>query len=206
MYITKPFLVLSMVASAGFLTGSVEAESCVERSGSPTLLFQNGSEVVPIVPAFEDYSYMLFDACDAWDLTVEGGGCAIYPMMGDINWNAVAAICDGSKVIVYDRRLSGRVGYSGAQAIIAHELGHLVCGHLDENDASIERNHAIELEADAFAAATLRRLGFSLEDIFSYEPLLSESPSISHPTKSARLAALAAGWNDPTAVMNCIGP
>lgn len=190
-----------------FLSLSVQAsaESCVmvadtKSVPTPTIIYDGG--LFTLEPAFEDYSFMLFDACEAWEMTIEKG-CDIYPMMGAIKWNALATVCDGNKVIVYDRRISPRIGYDGAQAVIAHELGHHLCNHLTVSKAASDESHDQELEADKFAGATLRMLGFSRESALSYLPLLMEQSTLSHPSRIKRKAALLAGWDDPGSGLEC---
>lgn len=118
--------------------------------------------------------------------------------VGNLPFNALATTCDGLKLIVYDRKLTPLVGYTGALAIISHELGHHYCGHLEE-----QKGHESELEADRFAGATLKQLGYRLQDVFSYEAIMSDRPSHSHPEKKARLAALVEGWHEPDNAKNC---
>lgn len=181
------------------------AETCImvadtEGIPTPTIVYDGG--LCTLEPAFEDYSYMLFDACDAWGLTIDTG-CDIYPMMGAIKWNALATICDGNKVIVYDRRLSPSIGYEGAQAVIAHELGHHLCNHLAALPIDTVESHKQELEADRFAGATLRWIGFSRDNALGYLHLLMDQPSLSHPSKGEREAALLLGWDDPNSGLAC---
>lgn len=166
----------------------------------------NVDEYVPIEPAFEDYGLMLEDACAAWGFSVDGG-CDIYPMMGDFNWNAVATVCDGNKVIVYDRRLSDTLGYDGAQAVVAHELGHHVCQHLiTASSDSYERGRQKELEADRFAGATLRLLGFSKDSISGFASIMADQPSRFHPGRVDRKNAISSGWSDPRTALLCLDP
>lgn len=198
----------SLICLAVFLSLPVKAsaESCVMVAdavgvSTPTIIYDGG--LFTLEPAFEDYSFMLFEACDAWGMTIETG-CDIYPMMGAIKWNAVATICDGNKVIVYDRRISPHIGYDGAQAVIAHELGHHLCNHLTVSKVDTDESHKQELEADKFAGATLQRIGFSRDAALSYLPLLMEQPSLSHPSRAQRKAALLAGWDDPGTGLECL--
>lgn len=70
-----------------------------------------GSSSVAIVPAFEDYAFMLFDVCDAMKMSKED--CNILPTNGDLGGNAIATIYDGNELVVYDRTLSPKIGYGG---------------------------------------------------------------------------------------------
>lgn len=190
------YFVLLLIGSS-LLAQHAGAETCIEvqdTSGIPAPVYidRDGS-LYMLEPAFEDYSYMLYDACFAWDIPLESG-CSIYPMMGAINRNALATTCNGHKVIIYDRRISPNLGYIGAQAVIAHELGHHICGHLG---ASLISNHQSELEADRFAGATLRLMGFSRESAGRYANILSDHATPTHPSRLERLAALRAGWDNP---------
>lgn len=172
------------------------AEACVmvqDTSGIPSPALVYNGDLYMLEPAFEDYSHMLFDACSAWDLSFDSG-CDIFPMMGAINRNAVATTCDDNKVIIYDRRLSPNLGYIGSQAVIAHELGHHICDHLQE---SLISDHQQELEADRFAGATLRLMGFSRVSVASYTNIISDHATPTHPSRLERLAALRAGWDNP---------
>ncbi|WFR97568.1 hypothetical protein [Rhizobium tumorigenes] len=77
--------------------------------GSPGLHVPVSKQDVFAVPAFEDYSYMLFDVCDAMGLTAEKG-CDIYPMNASLGGNAIVTVQNGNKIVVYDRELSPKVG------------------------------------------------------------------------------------------------
>ena len=162
----------------------------------PTVHFPVGSRVVSAYPAFEDYANMLFDLCDA--LKLSSKECMIYPMNAKLGGNALAAIVDGNRVIVYDRTLSADVGYDGAEMIIAHELGHHRCGHLGSSSHPRQ-----ELQADAFAGAAAKRMGKSLDAALSAVPIFTKRPGLTHPGRDDRAAAIAAGWRDPDAGLAC---
>ncbi|MBY6163424.1 ImmA/IrrE family metallo-endopeptidase [Mameliella alba] len=168
--------------------------------GTPHLV--EDSAPVLIEPAFEDYMFMLFDACEAAGLSLENG-CDIYPMMGDISAGAVAALCEGNKVIVYNRRLSREIGYAGAQAALAHELGHHACGHFRQPTNSVRDQQLREAEADAFAGAVMRKLGFSAEAALGYQSVLGQGATHSHPSKLTRLGVISAGWLQPDEAFKC---
>ncbi|WP_086155980.1 hypothetical protein [Rhizobium sp. Kim5] len=190
---------IAMMIAAGIAT-SATAEDGVEVTvdeSSPAMHMIIGKQKVWATPAFEDYMYMFFDLCDAMELKV-GEECQIYPMNAEIGLNALATEQNGNRLILYDRRLSAEVGGEGAQMIIAHELGHHYCGHLGKHgDASLE------LEADRFAAAAMRKAGMSLDAAMSVLPILSERPSKSHPGREARVAAIKAGWENPETGKDC---
>jgi hypothetical protein len=156
------------------------------------------SKIVTLEPAFEDYSYMLEDACEA--MNIEGEECMIFSLMGPIGFNAVATMIDGNKAIVYDRRLSSIVGGDGAEAIIAHELGHHVCKHLGK-----PHKLGFEIEADVFAGAAMKRMNRPLVAALSYVGILDENQTISHPFREQRIAAITKGWTRPETAKDCLG-
>jgi hypothetical protein len=163
----------------------------------PTLHFPAGRHIVSAYPAFEDYMFMFFDICDAMGFSVENE-CQIYPMNADIGGNALATVVDGNRVIVYDRRLSAIVGAEGAEMIIAHELGHHHCRHLD---TSLDSHK--ELVADAFAGAAMKLMGMPVDAALAAVVVLDERPSLTHPGRQERVVAIKAGWNDPQAGKAC---
>lgn len=163
----------------------------------PALHIPLGKRVVSARPAFEDYTFMLFDVCDA--LSLEGDDCLIYPLNASLGGNvAVATIFDGNRVIIYDRELSPLVGYEGAEMIIAHELAHHHCGHIGTAPDPKQ-----ELAADALAGAAARLMGRSLDAALSAVNVLAERPSSTHPGRQARIEAITAGWNDPEKAKGC---
>ena len=124
------------------------AEVCSTVGMSPYYIGEGN--FARLEPAFEDYVYMLDDACSAWGFTARDD-CGIVTLMGDIGLNALATYCGDLPVIIYNRELSGIVGGDGAEFVIAHELGHHVCRHLDQTADSLGTIRAEELEADRFA-------------------------------------------------------
>lgn len=77
-------------------------------------------------------------------------------------------------------------------SILAHEIGHHLSGH---TLLSSGNNHDQELEADRFSGFILYKLGATLgESQIAVDQLCSEKGSLTHPPKSARLAAIANGW------------
>jgi len=165
-----------------------------------SLHYPLGDRTVYIYPAFEDYAFMLFDVCDA--IVLKGDDCLIYPFNGEIE-NAIEAIYEGNRIIVYDRRLSSILGYNGAMTVIAHEVGHHYCNHIHKLSTSVEEAHSMELEADRFAGAAMRRAGMSLSGALSMARILSRCPSITHPSRSRRIAAIREGWHNPASIYRC---
>ncbi len=196
------FALVVMAATLAHASATM-AQQCVSLPHSdglpgPALVTETG--VALLEPAFEDYAFMLFDICDVWAFETSDE-CGIYTLMGDIGWNAIATTCDGNRVIAYDRRLSALVGGDGAQAVIAHELGHHICGHLE--DSNKISSHEAELQADRFAGASMRKLGYTIDAALSFAPILSGAPSDSHPAADLRVQAIIQGWSDPDAALHC---
>ncbi|WP_408914450.1 hypothetical protein [Brucella pseudogrignonensis] len=187
--------------SSSVMAQEDEAEGMIVdlSESSPALHFPIGinGKSVQVVPAFEDYGYMLDDSCNAMELTFEDE-CKIFPMNADLGENAIATILEGNKVIDYDRQMSHDVGYDGAMAIIAHELGHHFCGHLGKT-----ADPSRELEADRFAGAVMRKSKMSLDAAMAWATIMDERPSRSHPAKADRLKAIKAGWNAPESAKSC---
>lgn len=184
----------------GFATMNAAAQEGVMLhlgKDSPALHIPVGDKDVFAEPAFEDYTYMFFDLCDAVGLDVKDE-CNIYPMNASLGGNAIATVQDGNRIIVYDRTLSPEIGYEGAMMVIAHELGHHYCHHL-ETSADPRK----ELAADRFAGAAMRLSKMSLEAALSAVPVLDERPSKSHPGKTDRVKAIKDGWNDPSIGKKC---
>jgi hypothetical protein len=183
------------------LSGAAIAE---ERSGQMIIFGEDaksihmpvGNRNVWIEPAFEDYASMLFDVCDAMKISTDE--CLIYPMNGDLGGNAIATIVDGNSLVVYDRTLSTILGYEGAMAVIAHEVGHHYCGHIDRPPDT-----KMELEADRFAGGAMRAADYSLDSTLTMAKVFDERPSPSHPGRREREAAITAGWNGPEAAKAC---
>lgn len=165
--------------------------------GTRSLHVPFGDQSVWIEPAFEDYTFMMFDVCDAMKL--EGDDCLIYPMNGTVG-GAIATIVEGNPIIVYDRTFHSSTSFD-PHTVIAHEVGHHFCGHLHEPNSPEQ-----ELEADRFAAAAMRLVGGNtLENILASLESLESRPSVSHPGRRDRLAAMIDGWNNPENAKLCKG-
>lgn len=176
------------------------ASACVKTDFGSCFERPDG-RLVFIEPAFEDYMFMLFDICDAMKIDY----CSYPLLMGDLGFNAMAArIEDVGDVIIYDRKLSLLVGGDGAEAIIAHELAHIKCGHL-ETSYDMKSSHLAELEADRFAGAAMKRMGRPRETLGMLVDVLEDQPTLSHPGKEDRIMALQQGYDSPDSAMLCAG-
>jgi hypothetical protein len=189
--------IISIVATAATTFMSLSAErsyACVETDDSSCFKRADG-EVIPIEPAFEDYLYMYFDICDVMHME-----CSYPVLMGDLGYNAVATRHPvGGEIIIYDRKLSS---ISDPEVVIAHEMAHLKCQHLDW-PRDEEHAHMAELQADRFAGAAMRLLGRPRDGLPSAYDFLKDQPSLSHPAKELRIEALLSGFDDPEAAREC---
>lgn len=112
------------------------------------------------------------------------------------SWTAFAAIYDGNRYIVYDRKTrflddKGIIRYDDL-AVIAHEIAHHISGHtISIGNLS---NFQEELEADRFAAFVLARLGASREQSYFWTNRFSKFDSDTHPARHKRKQAAIEGW------------
>lgn len=115
---------------------------------------------------------------------------------------AAAIVVEGQRCIVYNPVFMRAINHvthtswSGV-SVLAHEIGHHLNGHTlsadPRNQASSYRD---ELEADEFSGFVLRRMGAPSEAALAALSLLAtEEESGTHPPRSARVAAVAKGWN-----------
>ena len=155
-----PLLTASILLVVAPAVAQDEGDGAVEDpivltfdADTPALHIPVGRQSVEIVPAFEDYAFMLYDLCDGLGLT--GDECLIFPMNGDLGGNAIATVVEGSPIIVYDRTLSQKAGYAGAMGIIAHELGHHRCGHLGTAPDPRKELAADEARCDSWCTGLL---------------------------------------------------
>lgn len=120
---------------------------------------------------------------------------------GDVP-NAAAVILlnpstkEPERYIIYNQtfmyNIEKRINYWASVSILAHEIGHHLNGHSLMPGGS---RPSIELEADKFSGFVLATLGANLEDAqAAINNLVSQEGSLTHPPKSARLAAIANGW------------
>ena len=112
--------------------------------------------------------------------------------------NAVAVVYQGKRYILYNpdfiNRLNAAAGNKWASiSILAHEIGHHLNGHTLE---SIGSQPEKELEADEFSGFVLRRMGSTLAEAQAAMRIAADyKQSLTHPGKTERLTAIAAGWN-----------
>jgi hypothetical protein len=86
--------------------------------------------------------------------------------------------------------------YWSAIGVLAHEMGHHFNGHTLLNGGS---RPPTELEADEFAGFVLGKLGATIKEaqsMFNNKLMYQEFDSDSHPATSARLEAIAVGWEN----------
>jgi Flp pilus assembly protein TadD len=82
-----------------------------------------------------------------------------------------------------------------AYSVLAHEIGHHINGHTLLVQRTPRERRLLELEADQFSGSVLRMLGASIDEAQAgINTLRLEGESLTHPAKSARLAAASAGW------------
>ena len=124
---------------------------------------------------------------------------------GDVP-NAAAVILlnpstkEPERYIIYNQtfmyNIEKRINYWASVSILAHEIGHHLNGHSLMPGGS---RPSLELEADKFSGFVLATLGANLmETQAAINNLVSEEGSLTHPPKSARLAAIANGWYEST--------
>lgn len=112
--------------------------------------------------------------------------------------NAAAVIIKSKRYILYNPKFMSQINSVtgsdwAAVSILAHEIGHHLNGHTLDNVGSRPQT---ELEADEFSGFVLRKLGAGLADAQAVmEVIASLKGSHSHPPKTDRLTAIAAGWN-----------
>jgi hypothetical protein len=137
------------------------------------------------------------EAVSALKLVTDASGLASnFKILASEVPNAAAAIINNQRYILYNQtfmyNITQRVNYWGSISILAHEVGHHLNGHSLLNVGS---RPSLELEADKFSGFILAKLGATLEEAQSaINSFVTESGSINHPGKSARLAAIANGW------------
>lgn len=123
--------------------------------------------------------------------------------------NGVAMILTGrggdTRLIVMDPNYQFGKGGLGAIAyrfVLAHEVGHHVCGHLSRNMNALPWNS--ELQADRFGGDAMKRWlkmhgGYDLSHLLTAVRMsLTARASATHPGVPDRLSAVTRGWNEGT--------
>lgn len=112
--------------------------------------------------------------------------------------NALATIRNSQRLILYSQNfiltIKNATGTDWAGiSILAHEIGHHLNGHTIMPGGS---RPDIELQADKFSGFVCAKMGASLSEAqAAMNQIASNSGSTTHPPKSARLEAIAIGWN-----------
>ena len=108
---------------------------------------------------------------------------------------------DGLRYIVYDNAFISRLNDGGvdwaAMSILAHELGHHLCGHTLRSSQTLEEQRKKELEADEFSGFIMEKLGASLDQAeMAVKQLAGEGDDTysTHPSKEKRLASIEKGY------------
>lgn len=119
--------------------------------------------------------------------------------------NAAAVIKGSDRYILYNQnfihslKAATRSDWS-PYSVMAHEIAHHLAGHTLNNSGS---RPSLELEADKYSGFILAKLGASLEDAQATIASIGDlKPSVTHPAKHDRLAAIANGWFESCAKSN----
>lgn len=111
--------------------------------------------------------------------------------------NAAAVVIDEKRYILYNKEFMKKANEItnsswASISILAHEIGHHLQGHTLTSTGS---RPPIELEADKFSGFVLARMGATLQDAqTAIQNLVSDVESATHPKRSDRLNAIAAGF------------
>ncbi|MCE3283417.1 MAG: hypothetical protein K0Q66_2154 [Chitinophagaceae bacterium] len=120
--------------------------------------------------------------------------------------NAGAVFYNNKRYILYNPNFIKQIDRAAQNdwasiSILAHEIGHHVKGHVFASNGG--SSHQNELEADEFSGLVLRKMGATLDDAqLAMKMISGEQGSASHPGKTARLDAIAKGWNVGAPVTN----
>ncbi len=113
--------------------------------------------------------------------------------------NALANTINGTRFILYNatffEKFKGNAEAKwAAYIVLAHEIGHHLNNHdLDEKD--MKKRKSMELQSDQFAGSVCRTLGASLQEALAgMEAMELPGETLTHPPKSARIAAITSGW------------
>jgi len=113
--------------------------------------------------------------------------------------NAVARVENGKRYIIYNPNFINHLidvsqSYWSAIGVLAHEIGHHINGHTLDGLGSRPNK---EIKADEFAGFVMFKMGASLleaQSTFRNNLMYQEFDSRTHPRTSARLEAIALGW------------
>lgn len=111
--------------------------------------------------------------------------------------NAYAFMYEGKRFISYDPILFNDLEYYSDTywsiiSIFAHEIGHHLSGHSEDNIGS---NPVSELEADYFTGFVLYKMGASLEQsLIAINLMGGEIDTETHPSKYKRIKKIEEGW------------
>jgi tetratricopeptide (TPR) repeat protein len=117
-------------------------------------------------------------------------------MAADVS-NAQAGIYGSTRFILYNQSFIQKIkDYTNSDwsaiSVLAHEIGHHLSGHTLDNQGS---RPSKELEADLFSGFVLFKMGASLDDATrAVQTIGSEYGSVTHPSRTARIAAVTKGW------------
>jgi hypothetical protein len=108
--------------------------------------------------------------------------------------NGFAVIIKGQRYIVYDPAWFTDADAAARYLILAHEVGHHVCGHTAGTSLT---PHERELEADRYTGAAVKRIGLSLHKVQQAAAIRwSAAGSTTHPSLHRRLAAMTEGYDN----------
>lgn len=137
------------------------------------------------------------DAINALKLLMDQVGLAPNFALNAANVpNAVAMVDGSTRRILYSQEFMLNVEATSpegwvSRAILAHEIGHHLQGHTLEAQGRAEN----ELQADYYAGFVLHGMGASLAQTrAAIEQYANEFATATHPSRSARLAAITNGW------------
>jgi hypothetical protein len=108
--------------------------------------------------------------------------------------DAIAYAGKGYRTIVYDPVWAG-ANPADFYLVLGHEAGHLICGHED-----VPQSQSIELDADRFGGASIRRFEIYHNRSFFGSVMAAaasrypEGATVFHPARGARLTALKQGY------------
>ncbi|MCB0481152.1 MAG: hypothetical protein KDC83_06950 [Flavobacteriales bacterium] len=125
---------------------------------------------------------------------------------------------DIPNVIAYSRQNKRYIGYNpafiqrlrietltdwSAYSVLAHEIGHHLAGHTEDNSRN---NPARELEADHFSGFILQHMGATLEEaasaLNSLEQIDGIHDTIYHPPVQSRIESVREGWRQAAKLQN----